>query len=74
MSHPDLIDLKENNTYEVIMNWGIFKDENDTSTKYMYGAKTMKDVQTWILDKPDGAKSILSNFLGVFVLIVLYHQ
>jgi len=40
MSDPELIDLKHGVPYKVIMNWGIFKDENDTSITHMYGAKS----------------------------------
>ena len=53
------------------MNWGIFKDENDTDTKYMYGAEKEKDIQTWILRKPNKA-ILFKSLIGGLVLFYFW--
>ena len=55
LSDPELLDLKNGTEFKMILNWGIFKDENDTSTEHIYGAESIKDVQKWILLEPRAA-------------------
>ena len=55
LTDPDLLDLKNGTEYKMILNWGIFKDENDSSTDYLYGAASIKDVQKWVILEPRAA-------------------
>ena len=55
LTEPDLLDLKNGTEYKMILNWGIFKDGEDTSKKNIYGAESIKDVQKWILLAPRAA-------------------
>ena len=36
------LDLKENSTYVIFLNWGIFNDTDTSKTKF-YGAKSLND-------------------------------
>lgn len=55
VTNPDVLDLAPGLEYKMILNWGIFKDENDTSTEHIYGAESIKDVQVWRLLEPRAA-------------------
>lgn len=55
VTDPVVLDLAPELEYKMILNWGIFKNEDDTSTDYIYGAESIKDVQKLILLEPRAA-------------------
>ena len=69
LSDPDLLDLKNGTEYKMILNWGIFKNENDTSTEHIYGAESIKDVQKWILLEPRAAMWLKAPVLVTLLLL-----
>jgi len=42
--YKDMLKINETQTYNVILNFGIFQNEDDTSSQYMFGAKEPKDI------------------------------
>jgi hypothetical protein len=72
-TNPDVLDLAPEVEYRMILNWGIFKNENDTSTEHIYGAKSIKDVQKWVLLTPRAAMWLEAPVLiTLLVLSVSY--
>ena len=69
LSDPELLDLKNGTEYKMILNWGIFKDENDTSTEHIYGAQSIKDVQKWILLEPRAAMWLKAPVLATLLVL-----
>ena len=37
----------ENKNYKIMLNWGVFKNENDTSKDNIFGAEYMRDQIDW---------------------------
>lgn len=54
----------------MILNWGIFKNENDTSTEHIYGAEDIEDVQRWVLFKARGANMLNYKVIGVLFMLI----
>ena len=42
----------ENKNYKIMLNWGLFKDENDTNTTMVFGAEYMRDQIDWKFYEP----------------------
>ena len=41
--------------YRIMLNWGVFEDENDTDKTHIFGAKYMQDQIEWSFFEPKGA-------------------
>ena len=51
-----MMDIKwKKKDYRIMLNWGVFKDENDTDKTNIYGAKVMRDQISWQFFEPKGA-------------------
>ena len=40
--------------YKLLLNWGVFNNENDTSIDKVFGAKDMQDAIAWKFEVPKG--------------------
>jgi len=69
VTNPDVLDLAPELEYKMILNWGIFKDENDTSTDNIYGAESIKDVQNWLLLEPRAAMWLKAPVIITFLVL-----
>ena len=54
----------------MILNWGIFKNENDTSIEHVYGAEDIEDVQRWVLFKPRSALALSYKLASVLLMLM----
>lgn len=45
----------ENKDYKIMLNWGLFKDENDTNLTMVFGAEQMRDQIDWKFYEPKAA-------------------
>ena len=54
----------------MILNWGIFKNENDTSREHIYGAEDIEDVQRWVLFKARSAHMLSYKVVGVLFMLL----
>jgi hypothetical protein len=45
----------ERKDYRIMLNWGVFSDENDTDKTNIFGAKYMEDQISWRFFEPKGA-------------------
>lgn len=54
--------------YKIMLNWGVFKDENDTSKEYVFGAEYMRDQIDWKFMEPKS--SVRNTLLGATTLLL----
>ena len=62
--------------YKILLNWGVFEDENDTgpsNRSTIYGAKYMRDVIDWKFNEPRASIQNLAIYSSLIVasLVVL---
>ena len=52
-------------SYLIVLNWGVFKDENDTNQKYVFGARdgNPADILNFTLLQPKQANQIYISFI-----------
>jgi hypothetical protein len=58
------------NTYSVLLTWGVFDNTTDTNTTYIFGSKTEKDAQKLLLLTPTAATKTLTTI--PLLLAMLY--
>lgn len=54
--------------YKIMLNWGVFEDENDTSKEYVFGAEYMRDTIDWKFLEPKA--SVRNTILGATSLLL----
>ena len=70
LDDPDLLDLASGVEYKMILNWGVFKNENDTSKEHIYGAQSIADVQDFVLLKARSALMLRTKVVIVLIMIL----
>ena len=52
-------------SYLIVLNWGVFKHENDTSQNYIFGARNGNpaDILNFTMLQPKQAKQIFISFI-----------
>lgn len=54
--------------YKIMLNWGVFDNDNDTSKEYVFGAEYMRDQIEWRFLEPKS--SMKSYILGATTLLL----
>jgi len=53
--------------YKLMLSWGVFENENDTSKEYLFGAEYMRDQIDWKFYEPK--HSVRNTLLGATTLL-----
>ena len=59
------------NTYSVLLNWGVFENTSDTNRTYIFGSAAEKDAQKLLLLTPKSASKLTATTL-LAILFALY--